>query len=65
MWTEIAPQELIDSRVFPRICALCEIMWSDTAGRNYKEFHNRMQYHINASMKWVFNMAMNDLLNLQ
>ncbi len=45
MWTEIAPQELIDSRVFPRICALCEVMWSDTAGRNYKEFHNRMQYH--------------------
>ena len=45
MWTEVAPQEVIDSRVFPRLCALCEVMWSYPAGRSFKEFHGRLQTH--------------------
>jgi len=45
MWTETAPQDVIDSRVFPRLCALCEVMWSDPAGRNFKEFHDRLAVH--------------------
>ena len=45
MWTETAPQDVIDSRVFPRLCALCEVMWSDPTGRNFKEFQGRMQVH--------------------
>ncbi len=45
MWTETAPQEVVDSRVFPRLCALCEVMWSDTSGRSFGNFHQRMQEH--------------------
>lgn len=45
MWTEYAPQELIDSKVFPRICAMSEVLWSSSAGRNFGEFEKRMQTH--------------------
>lgn len=43
MWTERAPQHLVDSKVFPRILAMSEVLWSDTTGRNYKEFNDRVQ----------------------
>ena len=28
MWSERAPQELVDSKVFPRILAMSEVLWS-------------------------------------
>ena len=34
MWTERAPQETIDSKVFPRILAMSEALWSK-AEKNY------------------------------
>lgn len=45
MWTEVAPQETIDSRMFPRLCALCEVLWSSPANRSFSEFKNRMKTH--------------------
>jgi hexosaminidase len=46
MWTEHAPQETIDSKVFPRILALSEVLWSYPAERDYEEFQERVIHHL-------------------
>lgn len=45
MWTEYAPQELVDDRLFPRILALSEVVWTYPDERNYEEFRQRVQMH--------------------
>lgn len=45
MWTERAPQETIDGKVFPRLCGLAEVLWSPLDGKDWNEFHGRMQVH--------------------
>ncbi|NNE56096.1 MAG: family 20 glycosylhydrolase, partial [Flavobacteriales bacterium] len=45
MWTERAPQETIDSKVFPRILALSEVLWTYPSNRNYAEFRTRARHH--------------------
>jgi len=47
MWTEYAPQELVDDRLFPRMLALAEVIWNYPAERNYDEFNQRVQSHYN------------------
>ena len=44
MWTEYVPQEKIDSKVFPRILAMSEVLWSSKE-KNYINFHKRVQNH--------------------
>ncbi len=43
MWTERAPQETIDSKLFPRILALTEVLWNNPENKNYDEFYSRLQ----------------------
>ncbi len=43
MWTEHAPQEMVESKVFPRILAMTEVLWSPTQLRDWKHFRNRVQ----------------------
>ncbi len=45
MWSEYAPQELIDDRLFPRMLALSEVVWTYPAERNFEEFLLRVQKH--------------------
>lgn len=45
MWTEKVPQEMIDSRLFPRMIAMSENLWSDKIQQNYSDFWNRLQTH--------------------
>ncbi len=45
MWSERAPYELVDSKVFPRILAMSEVLWTDSTGRDFNEFYNRVQEH--------------------
>lgn len=45
MWTERAPQEEIDDRMFPRILAMCEVLWTNKEQRSYPDFHARVQDH--------------------
>ncbi|HEX9974147.1 MAG TPA: family 20 glycosylhydrolase, partial [bacterium] len=45
MWTEYAPQETIDSKMFPRMLAMSEALWSPRSVKNYHEFHKRVQHH--------------------
>ncbi|HEX7356078.1 MAG TPA: family 20 glycosylhydrolase [Ignavibacteriaceae bacterium] len=47
MWSEYAPQELIDDRLFPRILALSEVIWTYPTERNFEEFSQRVQRHYN------------------
>ena len=45
MWTEHVPDEAnLDSKVFPRLLAMSEVLWSYPEERNYEEFYNRVQY---------------------
>ena len=53
MWTEHVPNEAnLDSKVFPRMLALSEVLWKGTNG-DYDEFKNRVydHYSILDSMK--------------
>ncbi|MEW5845959.1 MAG: glycoside hydrolase family 20 protein [Bacteroidota bacterium] len=45
MWTEYAPQETVDSKVFPRLLAISEVLWTYPTQRNYSEFLKRVRYH--------------------
>ncbi len=51
MWTERAPQETIDSKVFPRILAMAEVLWSPRVATEDKEarfrdsFRPRLRRH--------------------
>lgn len=45
IWTERAPQERVDTQVFPRLCALAEVGWSPKESRDWKDFQRRMETH--------------------
>lgn len=45
MWSEHAPQELVDSKVFPRLLALSEVLWSYPVQRDYPGFYRRVEMH--------------------
>jgi hexosaminidase len=42
MWTERAPQETIDSKIFPRLLAIAEVAWTLPGNKNLKDFHRRL-----------------------
>ena len=48
MWTEHAPQELVDQKVFPRILALAEVLWTYKSNFDFEAFRERveMQYPV-------------------
>jgi len=43
IWTEQAPQETIDSKLFPRMLGLAEVFWNNPRNGNYDEFYSRVQ----------------------
>jgi hexosaminidase len=43
LWTEQAPQETVDSKLFPRILALSEVFWRNPRNENYEDFYSRVQ----------------------
>jgi len=45
LWTERAPQEDVDGRMFPRMLAMCEVLWTSPVERDYSAFHQRVQSH--------------------
>ncbi|MFM9006485.1 MAG: family 20 glycosylhydrolase, partial [Flavobacteriales bacterium] len=45
MWTEHAPQEKVDGKVFPRMLALAEVLWTYPQQRNYGTFYTRVESH--------------------
>ncbi len=49
MWTEHAPQSLVDEKLLPRMPALAEVLWAYEKDRQYKEFILRLRKHYD---KW-------------
>lgn len=46
MWTERVPDEAdLDSKVFPRVIALAEMLWSGPDSSRYDDFYARIQHH--------------------
>ncbi|MBN1531620.1 MAG: beta-N-acetylhexosaminidase [Spirochaetes bacterium] len=43
MWSEFATPENTDAKLFPRILALSEVLWTPKEKRNYDDFHRRME----------------------
>ncbi|MDA0912278.1 MAG: family 20 glycosylhydrolase [Bacteroidetes bacterium] len=52
MWSEHAPQALVDSKVFPRMVAMSEVLWSSKETRNWQAFQNRMDKHYDRLDAW-------------
>ncbi len=45
MWTERAKQNEIDNRMFPRILAMSEVLWTAPEKKDYVDFYSRVQNH--------------------
>ncbi|MBL7899606.1 MAG: family 20 glycosylhydrolase [Crocinitomicaceae bacterium] len=46
IWTEHVPDEnILDSKVFPRMIGLAEVLWSGPDTSRYDDFYNRLQKH--------------------
>ena len=43
MWSEFATPENTDGKLFPRILALSEVLWTPKEKRNYEDFHKRLE----------------------
>jgi hexosaminidase len=52
MWSERAPQDLVDSKVFPRMVAMSEVLWSSKSHRNWGDFRERMEHHYTRLDAW-------------
>ena len=53
MWTERVPtRENLDSKVFPRMIGLAEVLWTYNKERDFKEFYQRLQGHYPVLKFW-------------
>ncbi len=43
MWTERAPEDIVTSKIFPRLIAMAEVLWSYPQQRDYREFEGRLK----------------------
>lgn len=52
MWSERAPQHLVESKVFPRLVAMAEVLWSLPSTRSWRGFQARMESHYGRLDAW-------------
>jgi hexosaminidase len=45
MWTERAPQDVVDRKAFPRLVAMAECLWSQLETKDFSDFRYRLQHH--------------------
>jgi hexosaminidase len=46
LWTEYVPSfKHAEYMIYPRLCALAEVMWSPKASRDYADFKRRLRLH--------------------
>jgi hexosaminidase len=58
VWTEyLKTPSQVEYMVFPRICALAEVVWSTKKARNYDDFVNRLQEHFKRLYVMKVNVA--------
>ncbi len=47
LWTELVPNYArVQYMVYPRACALAEVTWSDPKLKNWTDFRNRLDVHL-------------------
>jgi hexosaminidase len=48
LWTEyIVTTDKVEYMIFPRICALAEVLWTPSEKKNYSDFKDRLKNHFN------------------
>jgi hexosaminidase len=58
VWTEYIPDEKhVEYMVFPRICALAEVLWSPSTSKDYNDFQNRLISHFGLLDKLGINYS--------
>lgn len=64
LWTEYVTSLVQEERmVFPRACALAEVVWSPKSSRNYDEFVTRLNSHFKTMSYWglAYSKALYDV----
>ncbi|MFK8009983.1 MAG: family 20 glycosylhydrolase [Saprospiraceae bacterium] len=60
LWTEYIPSsEKLDYMAFPRACALAEVAWTEKSKRNFPDFVERLNTHLQRLTVYGVNTAMN------
>jgi len=64
MWTEYAPQDKVDSKVFPRLLAMSEVLWTYDKRTNFDDFRKRLklQYPILKYMGVIYGFEREPLI---
>jgi hexosaminidase len=58
VWTEyITSPDHVEYMVYPRACAMAEVVWSPKGQRDYNDFVSRMQTHVKRLAGWNVNYA--------
>lgn len=66
VWTEyIATSEHVEYMVYPRACAMAEVVWSPRESRNYDDFLARMSSHFKRLDEWNVNYARHILKDVE
>ena len=52
LWTEHAPQHLVESKLYPRLIALAEVLWTPPALRSWEGFQRRLDVHYERLDQW-------------
>ena len=55
LWTELVPQEKVFRKVFPRLLAFAEIVWSEKSKLNFEDFSKRSAIHCGIFTKSGYN----------
>ncbi len=45
MWTEYAPEDIVDTKIWPRLAGIAERLWSPADRRDFEDFRDRWQHH--------------------
>ena len=58
VWTEYIPtSDHVEYMVYPRACAMAEVVWSPKESRDYNDFLTRLEVHFTRLDEWKVNYA--------
>lgn len=56
VWTEYMPNsDHVEYMLFPRLCALSEVVWTAKKNKNFEDFEKRMERHYKRLDSWKIN----------
>ncbi|HZX74576.1 MAG TPA: family 20 glycosylhydrolase, partial [Cyclobacteriaceae bacterium] len=66
VWTEyMATTDYVEYMVYPRACAMAEVLWTPPQQRNYEDFLKRMDPHFKRLDAWGVNYAKHILKDVE